>query len=79
MQTTSPHVERFLIRVDAHLHTLPSDAERAKFLNGQIGQWETRYRVFQDLAARNKPTHPDGDAFDYLETIVGLSARLPQR
>jgi hypothetical protein len=69
---------RFIARVDAYLPTLPDDAARRAFLDGQLEGWEHRYARFvatqgaSEFAAR---TADPPQAADFLLTISALAAR----
>jgi len=65
-------------RLDAHLATFTSDADRIVFLQGALAQWQRAYVQFQRDVSREladlRPGHPT--AFDYVITIVAVGGRL---
>ena len=68
--------ERYAARVDDHLKTLPSNAERLSFLKAQYQGWQQRYQEFQ-IDVECKVIQPNGaTAFDYLCTILDLEKRI---
>jgi hypothetical protein len=69
---------RFIVRVDTYLPTLPDDAARRAFLDGQLEGWEHRYARFVATQGASEFAASAGDppqAADFLLTLSALAAR----
>jgi hypothetical protein len=71
----TPHVDRYLARLDAYLPTLPIE-ERRQFLRRQANSWHNAYAAFTARVDAGLPTDPNVHAADYLITIAEVEARL---
>jgi hypothetical protein len=74
-QHMSPHVERYLARLDAYLPTLPAE-ERRPFLLRQAKSWRDAYAAFTARVDAGLPTDPAVHAADYVVTIAEIDQRL---
>jgi hypothetical protein len=72
----SAHVEKYLIRIDAHLQTIGGAHARRRFLERQLRGWEVRYANFMMRDDDEPITADQPTASDYLLTICGLASRL---
>lgn len=63
-------------RLDEHLATFATNADRQHFLAADLRRWEEFYHDMQRRAARNRGAPEDGTATDYLLTILEISKRL---
>lgn len=75
-QHLSPHVTRYLARVDAHLDTIQIASAREEFLERERDKWERRYADFARRVDARQPTDPAVTAWDYVDTISELSIRI---
>lgn len=71
----SPHVARYLARLDAHLAALEAGARR-EFLRREVEKWLARYTDFSRRVERGQPVDPAVHAADYVVTIAEIDARL---
>jgi hypothetical protein len=73
----TPHVERYLARLDAYLPTIPAE-ERRPFLLRQAQSWRDAYAAFVARVDAGLPTDPAVHAADYLVTMAEIDQRLAQ-
>lgn len=70
---------RYLARIDEHLPTILSVAEKRAFLRQQAAAWEFRRERFYMTDGDSEPVTNAGDppqASDFTMTLLGLSVRL---
>lgn len=72
----SPRLQTYFARVDAALRERDDVRDRCDFLADLIEQWIARYEDFKARVDRGAPTPAGTTAFDYLDTLSALDARL---
>jgi hypothetical protein len=68
---------RYCARLDAHLLTIPSAAERARFCSRELSKWDERYQTFQIEACDGHSKFPPNSpcANDFVLTILAIGQR----
>lgn len=76
-QPAKDRTERFMARIETHLAGLPA-AEHAPFLKAQLRKWRCNYVAWAARIDSCAATEVDlrSTAFDWMETIAALNARL---
>ncbi len=72
----SPHVQRYVARVDERLDALPNDECRRGFLGDELAKWEARYSDYCAKVDTHQPTDDRVTAWDYVETMSELDKRI---
>lgn len=73
---SSPHVDRYLDRLERHLCGLDND-QRLAFLRNELGQWLYRYEKFVTKVDMGLETDNEVTTWDYLDTICAINKQLP--
>ena len=66
---------RYMARVDEHIKGL-GPKETMAFLNKELATWFERYRLFQIEVFSGREMKTLATAYDYIETISAISAKI---